>query len=113
MLPPSTVGHRPPASEGFKIAGFGGPVAQTTYCETPPCPPIYGRMDTMTVPTPAAAGQAAESGRTAALIDVLVTDIETVAGDTNVYTFRRSGGGRLPPYKPGAHIDLDLPNGLI
>jgi ferredoxin-NADP reductase len=70
-------------------------------------------MDTITAPIPAAAGQAVESGRTAALIDVRVTDIETVARDTNVYTFRRPDGGRLPPYKPGAHIDLDLPNGLI
>jgi len=66
----------------------------------------------MTAPTPAAGGQAPENGRSA-LIDVRVTDIETVARDTNVYTFRRPEGGRLPPYKPGAHIDLHLPNGLI
>ncbi len=42
-----------------------------------------------------------------------MTDIEPVAHATNVYTFRRPDCGRLPPYQPGAHIDLHLPNGLI
>ncbi len=66
----------------------------------------------MTEPAPAAAAQSPESARHA-LIDVRVTAIETVARDTNVYTFARPDGGKLPPYKPGAHIDIHLPNGLI
>ncbi len=52
-------------------------------------------------------------GRSAALIDVRVTDVQTVARDTNVYTFARPDGAPLPAYKPGAHIDIHLPNGLI
>ncbi len=47
------------------------------------------------------------------LIEARATAIETVARDTKVFTFRRAAGGPLPPYKPGAHIDLHLPNGLI
>ena len=68
-------------------------------------------MDTMTTP-PIAAGQAPASGRPG-LIDVRLTAVETVARDTNVYTFARPDGDRLPAYKPGAHIDIHLPNGLI
>jgi tetrachlorobenzoquinone reductase len=67
-------------------------------------------MDTMTAPTLAA--QAPENARSA-MIEVRLIGIETVARDTNVYTFARPDGGRLPPYKPGAHIDIHLPNGLI
>jgi ferredoxin-NADP reductase len=69
------------------------------------------RMDTMTTSNAAAGTQAPESGR-AGLIEVRLTEVETVARDTNVYTFARPDGGRLPPYKPGAHIDIHLPNGL-
>ncbi len=71
------------------------------------------RMDTMTAPSPAAGTPAPETARSAGLIEVRLTDIKAVARDTNVYTFRRPDGGRLPPYKPGAHIDIHLPNGLI
>jgi tetrachlorobenzoquinone reductase len=67
-------------------------------------------MDTMT--TPPLAAEAPASTRPA-LIDVRLTAVETVARDTNVLTFARTDGGRLPPYKPGAHIDIHLPNGLI
>ncbi len=70
-------------------------------------------MNTMIAPAPAAGAQAPESGRSAALIEVRLTEIETVARDTNVYTFRRPDVARLPAYKPGAHIDIHLPNGLI
>ena len=69
------------------------------------------RMDTATIPTAAAA--APETARAGTLIDVRLGAIEPVARDTNVYTFERPDGGRLPPYKPGAHIDIHLPNGLI
>ena len=68
-------------------------------------------MNTMIAP--ASAVPAPENGRSTALIDVQVSEIETVARDTNVYTFRRPDGARLPAYKPGAHIDIHLPNGLI
>jgi len=68
-------------------------------------------MNTMTAPLPAASA-AAENARHA-LIDVVLSDVENAARDTNVYTFRRPDGGKLPPYKPGAHIDIHLPNGLI
>src|ERR1019366_8246963 len=100
------------------VEGKSRRAAADTECKQHVAKPHPGRlsmarMDTITAPTPAAGGQAPESGRAAALIDVRVTDIETVARDTNVYTFRRSDGGRLPPYKPGAHIDMHLPNGLI
>jgi tetrachlorobenzoquinone reductase len=70
-------------------------------------------MDTLTAPTPAAGPAAPDTARSAGLIDVCLAEIETVARDTNVYTFRRPDGGALPPYQPGAHIDIHLPNGLI
>jgi len=66
----------------------------------------------MVAATVTAGTQGPESVRAAGLIEVQLTDIETVARDTNVYTFRKPDGGKLPPYKPGAHIDIHLPNGL-
>src|SRR5579863_2112173 len=54
-------------------------------------------------PTPSAHG----------LIDARLSKIEDVARDTKTYTFQRVDGGKLPAYKPGAHIDLHLPNGLM
>jgi tetrachlorobenzoquinone reductase len=69
-------------------------------------------MDTIISPT-ATGARATEATRAAGLIEVQLSDIETVARDTNVYTFRRTDGGRLPPYNPGAHIDIHLPNGLV
>ncbi len=47
------------------------------------------------------------------LIAARLTDVQTVARDTKLYTFRRIDGQPLPPYRPGAHIDLHLPNGLL
>jgi tetrachlorobenzoquinone reductase len=47
------------------------------------------------------------------LIAARLTAITPVARDTNLYTFQRTDGAALPAYKPGAHIDLHLPNGLI
>jgi tetrachlorobenzoquinone reductase len=47
------------------------------------------------------------------LIAARLTDIQTVARDTNLYTFARTDGAPLPAYKPGAHIDLHLHNGLV
>src|SRR5215470_6934845 len=68
-------------------------------------------MNTMTAPAPAPSAPAENTRH--ALIDVVLSDVENVARDTNVYTFRRPDGGKLPPYKAGAHIDIHLPNGLI
>jgi ferredoxin-NADP reductase len=68
-------------------------------------------MDTMTAPSASAA--AITPAREAGLFEVRLAEIETVARDTNVYTFRRPDGGVLPAYEPGAHIDVHLPNGLL
>jgi ferredoxin-NADP reductase len=69
-------------------------------------------MNTMTAPARTTGTQSGDSARHV-LIDVQVKDIENVARDTNVYTFARPDGGKLPGYQPGAHIDIHLPNGLI
>jgi len=70
-------------------------------------------MDTVTAPPAAAASPAHLPALQAGLIDARLTRIEDVARDTKLYTFQRTDGGKLPPYKPGAHIDLHLPNGLV
>jgi ferredoxin-NADP reductase len=68
-------------------------------------------MDTATTTRPAIAdGIPAPAG---ALIDVRVTSIEPVARLTNLYSFRRPDGAPLPPYTPGAHIDVHLPEGVV
>jgi ferredoxin-NADP reductase len=69
-------------------------------------------MDSLTAP-PAAASSAHLPPHQTGLIDARVTAIEDVARDTKLYTFARVDGGKLPPYAPGAHIDLHLPNGLV
>jgi tetrachlorobenzoquinone reductase len=66
-------------------------------------------MDTLTAPTPTLESHKAQPG----LIDARLTEIVPVARDTNLYRFQRVDGARLPAYKPGAHIDLHLPNGMI
>jgi ferredoxin-NADP reductase len=47
------------------------------------------------------------------VIDVRLTAIRYAARDTNLFEFARVDGKSLPPYEPGAHIDLHLPNGLV
>jgi ferredoxin-NADP reductase len=66
------------------------------------------QMDTATAPATAAGPTAAHG-----LIEARLSKIEDVARDTKLYTFERVDGGKLPGYKPGAHIDLHLPNGLL
>ncbi len=66
----------------------------------------------MTAPIAGAGTAAPEAGRAGNLLEMRLAAVETVARDTNVYTFRRPDGGRLPPYQPGAHIDIHLPNGI-
>ena len=68
-------------------------------------------MDTATAPSAAAANLTPSAA--AHLIDVRLTAIEDVARDTRLYTFSRPDGAPLPAYRPGAHIDLHLPNGLV
>jgi ferredoxin-NADP reductase len=65
-------------------------------------------MDTLTAPSPAR-----DKASSPDLIAARLTEIVPVAKDTNLYTFRRTEGGALPAYAPGAHIDLHLPNGMI
>jgi ferredoxin-NADP reductase len=69
-------------------------------------------MDTVTAP-PAAASRTHLPEPHTGLIDARLTKIEDVARDTKLYTFQCVEGGPLPAYKPGAHIDLHLPNGLV
>jgi ferredoxin-NADP reductase len=47
------------------------------------------------------------------LIEVRLTAIRYAARDTSLFEFRSIDGSPLPPYEPGAHIDLHLPNGLL
>jgi ferredoxin-NADP reductase len=64
------------------------------------------------VATPAvAAPTAAEAAK--GLIEVRLQAIRYAARDTNMYELTRADGKALPPYEPGAHIDLHLPNGLV
>jgi ferredoxin-NADP reductase len=67
-------------------------------------------MDTLTA-TPGAL--APEKASQLGLIDARLAEVKTIARDTNLYTLRRIDGSLLPAYKPGAHIDLHLPNGLV
>jgi ferredoxin-NADP reductase len=48
-----------------------------------------------------------------ALIELRLTAIRYAARDTNLYEFRRPDGAPLPPYEPGAHVDMHLPNGVV
>ena len=47
------------------------------------------------------------------LIEVRLTAIHYAARDTSLFEFQRPDGKPLPPYEPGAHIDVHLPNGLL
>ena len=62
-------------------------------------------MNTATV----TAAEAMPAKRADDLIDMRVTAIRYAARDTNLYEFAPLDGKPLPPYEPGAHIDLHLP----
>jgi len=47
------------------------------------------------------------------LFDAVVTDVTTVAGDVLALTLARSGGGELPAWEPGAHLELRMPSGRV
>jgi tetrachlorobenzoquinone reductase len=59
------------------------------------------------------AGGAVDQSGKEALLSVRVTAIRYAARDTNIYELTRGDGTDLPPYAPGAHIDLHLPNGIV
>ena len=48
-----------------------------------------------------------------ALIEVRLSAIRYAARDTNIFEFARPDGAPLPPYEPGAHVDMHLPNGML
>jgi vanillate O-demethylase ferredoxin subunit len=47
------------------------------------------------------------------LLTVQVADVRAEACDVMTIELRAPGGGNLPPFEPGAHLDLHLPNGLL
>ena len=61
----------------------------------------------------ATSAEATPAKKADGLIDMRVTAIRYVARDTNLYEFAPLDGKPLPPYEPGAHTDLHLPNGLV
>jgi tetrachlorobenzoquinone reductase len=48
-----------------------------------------------------------------ATLAVNVADVRAEARDVVTLELRAPGGGPLPPFEPGAHLDLHLPNGLV
>lgn len=46
------------------------------------------------------------------VLQLRLTEVRYGARDINLYTFARPDGGSLPSTEPGAHITLNLPNGL-
>ncbi len=48
--------------------------------------------------------------------DLLTLRLDAIrygAADTNLYEFAAADGEPLPPYEPGAHIDVHMPGGLL
>ena len=57
---------------------------------------------------------AAEAGVTVAqLLTVQVADVRAEARDVMTLELHAVSGGALPPFEPGAHLDLHLANGLV
>lgn len=46
-------------------------------------------------------------------LTVHVADVRAEARDVMSLELRAAAGGELPPFEPGAHVDLHLPNGLV
>src|SRR3989475_1618886 len=61
----------------------------------------------------ATSAEATPAKKADGLTDMRVTSLRYAARDTNLYEFAPLDGKPLPPYEPGAHIDLHLPNGLV
>lgn len=49
----------------------------------------------------------------AQLLTVQVADVRAEACDVMTLELRAPGGSELPPFEPGSHLDLHLPNGLL
>jgi vanillate O-demethylase ferredoxin subunit len=49
----------------------------------------------------------------AQLLTVQVADVRAEACDVMTLELRPPSGGELPPFEPGSHLDLHLPNGLV
>src|SRR5829696_8532723 len=49
----------------------------------------------------------------AGTMTVEVADVRAEARDVVTLELRAPGGGPLPAFEPGAHLDLHLPNGLV
>lgn len=49
----------------------------------------------------------------ASTLTVEVADVRAEARDVVTVELRAPGGAALPPFEPGAHLDLHLPNGLV
>ena len=47
------------------------------------------------------------------LLPVRLDAIRYAAADTCLYELADPAGGALPPYEPGAHIDLHMPGGIV
>src|SRR4029079_2214815 len=46
-------------------------------------------------------------------LTVNVTDVRAEARDVMTLELRAPGGGQLPTFEPGAHLDVHLPNSLV
>lgn len=55
---------------------------------------------------------ARHSGPREGFLALRLTAITYAAETISLFEFRRPDGGDLPPFTAGAHIDIDLPNGL-
>ena len=53
------------------------------------------------------------TGTSADPIDVVVRNVEPIADDCIALVLERSGGGDLPAWEPGGHIDLVMGGGLV
>jgi ferredoxin-NADP reductase len=56
---------------------------------------------------------AASMNAAAGTLTVEVTDVRAEARDVVTVELRAPGSAQLPPFEPGAHLDLHLPNGLV
>lgn len=46
-------------------------------------------------------------------LSLQLSDVRAEACDVLLLELRRAGGGSLPPFEPGAHLEIRLPNGLV
>ena len=47
------------------------------------------------------------------MLDLVVRSAQAVATDVTSLELAARDGARLPPWTPGAHLDLHLPSGLV